>query len=248
MIQAANATPQTVTVPVMFVLGPSDSGISITSVGDSVSFRPFASPGQLLTVFGTKLAAAAKTAAGIPLAFSLGGVTATVNGVAAPLLYVGPDQVNIQVPYEVGAGTAVVGINNGGQVAGFQFELVPAAPAVLSDGSGNLTPKATVQQGGYATLYLTGAGEVSPTIDTGFAPASTTAASALPKPLLAVSVTVGGTPVFLQFVGNAAGMIGATQVNFIVPASVPVGTQDVVVTVNGVSSVPVKLAVTAAGS
>ena len=139
----------------------------------------------------------------------------------------------------------MLGINNNGQVAGVQFQIVPAAPAVVTDGNGNLAPKASVQQGGSATLYLTGAGEVSPAIPSGFAPSGSTSASALPKPLLPLSVSVGGVPVFLQFVGNGAGLIGGTQVNFIVPPAVPIGVQDVVVTVNGVASAPVTLSVSA---
>ena len=102
VIQSANALSQAVIVPVMFVLGASSSGTAITSVADSVSYRPSVSPGQLLSVFGTRLANATGTAAGIPLSYSIEGVFATVNGVAAPLLYVSPGQINLQVPYEVG--------------------------------------------------------------------------------------------------------------------------------------------------
>jgi uncharacterized protein (TIGR03437 family) len=142
----------------------------------------------------------------------------------------------------------VLGINNNGQVAGIQLQIAPAAPAIVTDGNGNLDPNASVQQGGIATLYLAGAGEVSPLIDSGFAPSSSSSPSALPKPLLPLSVSVGGVPVFLQFVGNGAGLIGGTQVNFIVPPSVPSGVQDVVVTVNGVSSAPAKLMVMAPGA
>ena len=48
----------------------------------------------------------------------------SVNGVAAPLDYVSPGQLNIQIPYEVGAGPAVLGVNvNGAVGTGFSRAL-----------------------------------------------------------------------------------------------------------------------------
>jgi uncharacterized protein (TIGR03437 family) len=58
-------------------------------------------------------------------------------------------------------------------------------------------------------------------------------------------VTIGGTQAFLQFIGIVPGVVGLTQVNFTVPSSVPVGNQSVVVTVGGVPSPAVNMAVTA---
>jgi uncharacterized protein (TIGR03437 family) len=64
-------------------------------------------PGQLLTIFGTDLAA--------PTPFiPSGGVTASTNnfgvffnGIGAPVLYSSADQINVQVPYEI-AGQSTV--------------------------------------------------------------------------------------------------------------------------------------------
>jgi uncharacterized protein (TIGR03437 family) len=170
-------------------------------------------------------------------------VRATVNGVAAPLLYVSPGQINLQVPYSVGAGPAVLGIENNGEIAGFAFQIAPAAPGVFGDASGSLLPNAQAQPGGVATLYVNGVGEVSPALRTAFSPPSTTALANLPKPVLPLSVTVGGAPAFLQFVGIAPGLLGVAQVNFIVPGSVAPGSRPVVVTVGGVTSPPVNLTV-----
>jgi uncharacterized protein (TIGR03437 family) len=69
--------------------------------------------------------------------------------------------------------------------------------------------------------------------------------------LLPLSVTIGGVPAFLQFVGLAPTLVGTTVVNFQVPSSVPPGVQSLVVTVNGVPSKPVNiniLATPASGS
>jgi uncharacterized protein (TIGR03437 family) len=61
---------------------------------------------------------------------------------------------------------------------------------------------------------------------------------------LPLTVTVGGVPATVQFSGIPSGVVGVTQINFQVPASVPVGAQQVVVTVGGVDSQPVTLNVT----
>jgi uncharacterized protein (TIGR03437 family) len=239
VIQSPNAVPQTVTVPIMFVLGDSSSGIAISSVVSSATYLPAVSPGMMVAVFGANLAAAT-IASGNPLPYSLGGVSATVNGIAAPLAYVSPTQVNLQIPYEAGSGPAVLGIDNNGQIAGFQLQISPAAPGIFADAGGNLSPVPTMPQLGTGTLYLAGAGEVSGLMRTGQAP-TTVAVGAEYTPLLPLSVTVGGTPAFVLAVGLAPNQFGVTQVKFAVPQSVSTGVQPVVVTVGGVSSPPVNV-------
>jgi uncharacterized protein (TIGR03437 family) len=242
VIQSVNAVPQFIDVPVMFVLGAA-SGMSISSVANPASGQSIGAAGMLLSVFGTGLAGAAQAPSqatpGNPLPFSAGSVSATVNNLAAPLLYVSPNQVNIQIPYEVGAGPAVLGINNNGQAAGFQFQVAPSAPAIYSDGNGNLAGNPAVDPGGIGTLYLNGAGDVTPTLLTGNTAPSAPAIS----PVLPLSVTVGGVPALLQFAGLVPLGIGTTQVNFYVPASVTAGSQPVVVTVGAAATPPINVTV-----
>ncbi len=63
------------------------------------------------------------------------------------------------------------------------------------------------------------------------------------KPVLPLSLTVGGVPVFVQSASLAANRFGIFQVSFIVPASVPTGRQPVVITVGGVASRPANITV-----
>jgi uncharacterized protein (TIGR03437 family) len=154
------------------------------------------------------------------------------------LTYVSPTQVNLQIPYEVGAGPAVLGIDNNGQIAGFQFQISASAPGIFADANGYLSPTPAVPRGGTATLLLAGAG-VYNLISTAYLPSSATTY----KPLLPLSVTVGGAPVFLQTVGLAPLQFGVTQVKFRLPPSLPAGVQPVVVTVGAVSSPPVNVTV-----
>jgi uncharacterized protein (TIGR03437 family) len=244
VVQSPNAVPATVNIPVMFVYGRS-SGISIKGAGSAATFLPAASPGMLFSIFGTQLANSTKQASATPLPFSLDRVSAKVNGLDAPIRYVSPGQLNIQVPYEAGAGPAVLGVNNNGQIAGFQFQIAPAAPGIFADANNNLVPDSSVSAGGTLTLYLTGDGDIASGLLTGFAPSAATPVASLPKSRLPVSVTVGGVPAFVQFYGIPVGLVGVSQLNFTVPASVPPGVQPVVVTVGGVSSPPVNLTVQA---
>jgi uncharacterized protein (TIGR03437 family) len=231
----------------MFVLGGSTSGTTITSVGNAASNQATASPGMLLSVSGSNLANSTATVGNGTIApYTLGGVTATVNNIAAPLLYVSPNQINLQIPYEAGAGPSVLGIDNNGQVAGFPIQISPSAPGIFVDGSGNVSPNATVQQGGYGIVFFTGAGEVSNSRATGSAPSATASPASLGTPSLPLTITVGGTPALIQYSGEAAGKFGTMQVKFIVPPSTPPGDQQVVVTVGGVSSPPAHITVQAA--
>jgi uncharacterized protein (TIGR03437 family) len=239
VVQSPSAVPQSINVPIMFVLGGNTSSAAIDAVANPATYSGAVSPGMLVAVFGTNLANATNTASSNPLPYSLSGVSAAVNGIAAPLTYVSPTQVNLQIPYEVGAGPAVLGIDNNGQIAGFQFQVSASAPGIFADTSGNLGPNPAVPRGGTTTLLLAGAGEVSNLIPTAYSPSSATAY----QPMLPLSVTVGGAPAFLQGVGLNPGQFGVTQVKFTLPASVPAGVQPVIVTVGGVSSPPVNVTV-----
>jgi uncharacterized protein (TIGR03437 family) len=189
------------------------------------------------------VASSASGLAWVPL--STAGVSATVNGSYAAVAYVSPNQVNLQVPYEAGAGPAVLSINNNGQIAGFQFNIAPSAPGIFSDSAGNLIPKPAAAAGGNATLYLTGEGDNVFGLASGYwFTTPTTGEGDLLDPLLPLSVTVGGVPAFLQYFGKPSGMLGASQVSFIVPSSLTPGVYPVVVTVGGVASPSVNLSVT----
>jgi uncharacterized protein (TIGR03437 family) len=55
---------------------------------------------------------------------------------------------------------------------------------------------------------------------------------------------VAGQPATIAFHGIPIGLVGVTQINYVVPANTPVGEQPVVVTVGGVGSQTAKLTVT----
>ncbi len=244
VLQSPNSVPQWISVPVMWVNAPVPAGTAISAVGNALSFGSPTSPGMIMAVYGTELANATQSATGLPLGVSLSGVSATVNGWPAPLFYVSPSQLNIQLPYEVGSGPAVLGIDNNGQIGGFQFQISPASPGILTS-NGSIYPNASAQQGAYATMYVTGAGELSQPLSSGVPASAGVPASSLPVPLLPLSVTVGGVPAPVQFAGATPDVVGLIQVNFVVPTTVAAGVQPVVITVGGYPGVSANLTVTA---
>jgi uncharacterized protein (TIGR03437 family) len=235
-VQPTGVSPQSITVPVTFVVGAS-TDLSVNQASNAASYANVYAPGMALAVFGTNLAPATETYSFFPLPLTMQGVSATVNGVAAPLYYVSPTQINLQIPYETTLGAAVLGINNNGKVTSFSFPVTVAGPGIFADVTGALAPVSTGLQGQDAFAYITGDGVATPMLATGAAPYTLT------QPILPVTLTVGGVPATINFIDTWAA--GVTEIDFTIPAAVPTGPQPVVVTVGGVASPPVTLNVTA---
>jgi len=68
-----------------------------TDPADNVQLTTVA-PGQVFSIFGSHLA---PPGAAVPPGGSASGISVTFNGVAAPILYISSEQINIQVPYEI---------------------------------------------------------------------------------------------------------------------------------------------------
>ena len=234
--------PQSITVPVVFVVGASPA-ISATQYANAASYANAYAPGMAMAVFGANLAPSPLADSYLPMLLNMEGVSVTVNGVSAPFYYVSPTQLNIQIPYETTLGDAVVGINNNGQVTSFTIPISVAAPGIYAalDGSGMLVPESSGQQGKVVIAYITGEGNLSPSAPTG-------APGFFSPPGLPVSVTVAGLTAGIGFVGAAWWAAGTTEIDFTVPPDAPLGPQPVVVTVGGVASAPVTLNVTASST
>ena len=242
-IQCAGCLPQTLQVPVTLVIGNSTE-MTLAGVAHGASFKTAFAPGMVLSAFGTQLAPGTVVAADLPLPLTLSGVSATINGITAPLYFISPGQLNVQVPYEVGIGPAVLAVNNNGKIATFLFQVAMVAPGLFAN-DGFLAYNPSGSQGQTLLAFITGDGDLTPTLATGATPAATTVVSRLPRPRQTVTMTVGGVPATIAFIGVPSGLSGVTQINFTVPPDAPLGDQPVVVTVGGVDSPVVKLTVKA---
>lgn len=210
---------------------------AVTSVSNGASFKQGFAPGAVLSVFGSGLSSVTQAASSVPLPLSISGVEVLVNGTAAPLYYASPGQLNVQIPYETTVGTtAVLSINNSGGVTTQTFSVAAAAPGIFTNSSGALVPTASAAVGQEVAFYITGAGAVQPAISDGAAPASSIALADLPVPTQKTTVTIGGVPATIDFIGIPSPLVGVTQINVTVPSGIPAGVQPVVVTVGGVAS------------
>jgi len=230
--------------------GTSSNGtpeIPFNGLLDGASFQPKFSPGMIMSVFGASLSpvGTAESASSVPLPVSMAGVAATVNGLEAPLYYVSPTQLNIQVPWKTAVNSpATLTVNNNGQITSRTFQTAAVSPGIFTDQTGTIVPNGSATPGQTTTLYMAGAGAVTPAVATGSAPASGT-----PPAPQNVTVTVNGVTALTTcsascFVGIPSWAVGVVQINFQVPSGIPAGRLPVVVSVNGVSSVVAYINVT----
>ncbi|HVN06371.1 MAG TPA: protease pro-enzyme activation domain-containing protein [Bryobacteraceae bacterium] len=230
----------TVTITSTAIGPPTVGGLT-----NAASFQQVFAPGEIVSVFGTNLASATTSTPGLPLPTMLAGTWVTINGIAAPLYYVSPTQLNIQIPYEVTAASgATLRVNNNGESVFYSFKVTATAPGIFTFDNGAPVPFSTAARGQEITMYMTGAGAVSPTVATGSAPAADTSASELPAPTGAVSLTVGGAAATINFIGIPTWSVGVVQINYTIPSSAPLGSQAVILSVGGVASASTQLTVT----
>jgi uncharacterized protein (TIGR03437 family) len=217
---------------------------TIASGGVLGSWAPAAgpvAPGSLLTIYGSGFAVVGNQPQNLPLPTTAAGVTVNIDSIPAPILYAGPGQINVQVPYQVSPGAGVVTVNNAcGASAPVIFPVAVAAPYVLQSGAGavafnqdgSLNSSANpAPSGSYITVFLTGIGPVSPAVATGAGASGTQLSSAT----LPHSATIGGWNSSVYFLGLTPGTAGVAQADLQVPSLTP-GAYAVVVTVGGVAS------------
>jgi uncharacterized protein (TIGR03437 family) len=197
-----------------------------------------------MAITGTNLAPSPESAPSIPLPVLLSGVAATINGVAAPLYFVSQTGMNIQIPYETSPGTAILTINNNGKVVSQPFTVSAIAPGIFMDQTRAPIPNTTAKPGQVVSLYITGAGAMSPAIATGAAPALSVAVTDLPKPAQATSVRVGGQVATIQFIGIPWNLTGVLLINYQVPLGLAPGVQPVTVTIGNATSPSLNLTIT----
>jgi uncharacterized protein (TIGR03437 family) len=217
--------------------------IQVTSVGNGASFTQSFAPGMPMSAFGTGLSTGSPqtvTTAPLPVT-SLSGTSVSINGIPAPLLYISATQINLQIPYEVAAGSAVLTVYAGGQTASISFTIRAAAPGIFVDSKTvHVVPNESASAGATIGFFVTGAGQVTPPEATGNVPDEGTT----PVPNLPLTMTVGGVPVTPVYAGIPDWSVGVVQINFTVPMNLAGGAQPVVVSIGGVASNAALLTVT----
>ncbi len=210
---------------------PSLAGV-MNSAGFQVSGQ--VAPFELVSLYGIDIGPASPVSGRVvngSLTMSLGGVQVLFNGIAAPLLYVGPTQINAVVPGGVfGQDTVTMQIvSPGGTIGGVDLFVVPSQPDVFARGDGSAialnqdgslnSPSNAAAAGSVVTVWGTGAGALYGIYTDGEIVSTQLSAPALP-----VAVLVNSLSLEVLYGGSAPGMVAGTiQINFRLPAQIPPG-------------------------
>ena len=207
----------------------------------SYAKEPGLAPGSLVSLFGRNLAASTAHASALPLPTVLAGTSVTVAGVAAPLLFVSPTQVNFQFPSRLEPAPAfpVLVTTAAGESRPEPVSMVAAAPGVFTADGGrcsrgailNLngdgtyatnTPENSASPGALISVFGTGLGNVYFGPADGTATVNSAPATLTPVPTVGASgaYSVNATPLYA---GRAPGFVGADQINVRLPDNAPEG-------------------------
>ncbi|HWQ55337.1 MAG TPA: hypothetical protein VN442_16745 [Bryobacteraceae bacterium] len=192
-------------------------------------------PGGLITVFGSDFSPVNVATRELPLPTALGESCLTVNGVALPMLFVSPTQINAQLPFNMGGNTVLVLRTPGGVSNNFNFTVLPTAPSVFRSGAAGpvtdiptvyrasngqlVTGSNPIHMGDTIIIWATGLGVTDPAADAGQPAPSNPLSRAIIEPTL----TLGGVPLPVLYAGLAPGQVGVYQINATVPIRVPEG-------------------------
>ena len=226
---SSNAANSSTPIPVR--VNVAAQGNPLISVGGFVDNAAFATgqavgSGTIAAVFGSQFSATGPAyASSVPLPTTLANVQVLVNGTAAPLFYVDANQADIQLPFGLSAGQAVIQVLRNGQPGNqisasvdsiaprlFALNQLPGSSDTspygivinASDGTlalpsnlGGLPPGAAhpAHIGDVITIYALGLGPVSPSVTTG---SGAPATAPLAQTVNPVQVYFGG-----GFLGNS---------------------------------------------
>lgn len=225
----------------------------VKSVLNGASFeisKPI-SAGSLVSLKGNALSSGAPVqASAIPLPASLGGTSVTFNSIPAPLLYVSPEQINAQVPWNLpGATAAVVVTVNGTALPAFTVSLAQFSPAVFALQSGAGPGVAINRDGTVAAGPITGLatrpakyGEVIFILATGLGAVDLSIADgaasndALRYTATKPRVLIGGASAQVLFYGLSPQFVGVNQLNVVVPDGIDTGVVPLQIDIGGIRS------------
>ena len=227
--------------------------LSIATMSNAASYDTLFAPGMLVGIYGAGMSNVVEQSTALPLPqFVADGVNATIaygpgfqNGASASVLYISPNQVNIQIPYEVPVGAAQLQLSNAylgvsDPNVTLNFTVQATAPGIFSysaTGSGAASPIGGVSAsvGSPVSIYITGAGALNPAVADGEAAAAV--------PVAAVSLTVAGLPATISSMTEPDWAPGVVEITFTIPNGVGTGPQAVQVTIGSTKSRPANITI-----
>ncbi|HLK21516.1 MAG TPA: hypothetical protein VKT81_21355 [Bryobacteraceae bacterium] len=228
----------------------------INKVVNAADLSANIAPGGLITLFGTQLSPTNQASAEIPLPTALANSCLTVNGLPMPILFVSPNQVNAQMPFEAVGNVTLALATPGGTSDNYNLTVQANAPSIFrvpapndasvptvfrNDDSQLVTDSHPIHRKANEALviYTTGLGATSPAVPSGMPAPKSPLAVALTAP----TVTLGGVALPVLYYGLAPGEVGVYQINVSVPAGVPVGLSEKLVITQGAGTTSIGLRV-----
>ncbi len=163
--------------------------------------------GEIVSVYGTLLAAGTTQATNQPLPIQLSDAQVLVNSMPVPLFYASATQINALMPANI-SGLVTLTVKNGAGQNTVNVLIEPAVPTLFTQNSSGTGPASALDSsntpvtsnsplhaGAYVELFATGLGSVTPT------------------------VTVGAMNCPVSYAGPAPGFAGLDQINCMLPAN-----------------------------
>jgi glucosylceramidase len=229
--------------------------ITPSGILNAASYLGEIAPGSLATLFGNNLADNTYQGSQVldsnnHFATSVAGVSVSVNGMNAPLIYVSPTQINFQVPWETALSTAVaVQVTRATVQSNVETITIPstASPSMfLNDyttgvawvtgtvSEGCPTTQCAVQAGGVYQLWANGLGPKNLPEQDGVGDGATSLNDlSVVGGTASCQLTIGGIVATVDYCGAAPGFI-IDQLNFTYPPGIPSGVPvETTLTING---------------
>ncbi|MDQ3009558.1 MAG: SMP-30/gluconolactonase/LRE family protein [Acidobacteriota bacterium] len=241
-----NKTGQTFGERKIVVTTPAQINAIVPVTVSSASYRTTLAVESIGAMFGDRLATQLAISNTTPLPTSLAGTSIYANGIASPLFFVSPNQINYQIPPDLtpGVTTSIVTVASNGVISQGQLQVEAEAPGIFTaNASGTGAPAAvwTLDGVNYSsvtnpdgTLKSVPAGAYFVLFGTGIRHAPDPISSDGNGVAESVQVTIGGITLTPLYAGSQSGFVGLDQINFQAPpALVGRGKVDVVIIVNG---------------
>jgi len=232
---------QSTLIGAVHAAGSGSPGLPI-GIFNAASYQPgnTIALGSFVSIFGTNLADGSGAPGTQPLPTSFEGTQVFLGGVALPLQYAGPNQINALIPANVAVDSQqpLVVQRDMTQAAPTSVTIADSQPGIYtanqqgtgqgavltSDNSldaptGAFSGSHPATRGDYIEIFCTGLGAVTnPPAAGGVVPSSP-----LSYTVGTVTAAIGGVSAPVLFSGLAPGYIGLYQVNVTVPQSAPTG-------------------------
>ncbi|MFN0165890.1 MAG: putative Ig domain-containing protein, partial [Bryobacteraceae bacterium] len=193
-------------------------------------------PGTLVEIYGTNLTSVAVEPKILPLPRVFNNTSVIIGGTTAPLFFLSPGQLNVQLPYEFAPNSEFPFMVSRAGTFSLPETLVfsdvqPGVFAFAQKADASLvTAESPAKPGEFLQLYLLGMGVTNPPVASGVASPGT---EPLGRAAAETTVTVGGVNATIYYVGLTPGLVGLFQINVQVPTGLSAGEYDVVVTTDG---------------